>query len=740
MGSGCAELWDLQSAICIRTFADDANICSVAFSPDGAEVLTGEEGTYTGSGYSYSARLWNASTGDCIRTFRDVESIKSVAFSPDGTRILTGADTASRGSVRLWDAATGECLRTYTDAPTRCVAFSPDGTHVLTVEGDYFGVAKLWDAATGYCVRTFASSSSEYLETAAFSPDGTQVLTGGGASSGQTIGVARLWWSGLRPSDTWTLTIQSPQGSGSTTPTSGSYTYGVGQSSASVLAAPTAGWRFSHWEGTAFSGSPSANPIAVPSGTPAQTKTLRAVFVEASAILHVASSTAAPASEAQAPVILSVQQGEAITTLQFNCSIAPAAGSPPAVSSVSFSPSAGIPAPNIVDGTTLPGSVLVAWFSHMSPAQTGAVTLGTIRFNVPGGCELDDSYTATISSLSGTNGGTPVPIAAGPAGTITIAGTWYQVGDVYPPNGPDGGQFGDGKLENADVVKLFYRSMGADPAAPPQASDAWNAGDIYPKDSPPQAGGDGVLSNADVVELFYRSILSQTSYDRVRSGVGRISRVHQTGPALQEAPSSDAENLLLVQPAAYCLPGTTCSLRLLLSLQPGEQLTTLQFNCTIEPVGGAAAVGTVSYAQAAGIPAPNMNDGATVPGSVLVAWFMHMPVPVQNGANLGTIAFTVPAGSQLGDKWLVKIINTSGTDSGLPVAIGPGPDLNLPVSLTGDTTGDCRVNILDLIFIRGRMNLDVATSDNWKADVTGDGRINILDLISVRGKIGASCP
>ncbi|HUW31436.1 MAG TPA: CARDB domain-containing protein, partial [Planctomycetota bacterium] len=62
-----------------------------------------------------------------------------------------------------------------------------------------------------------------------------------------------------------------------------------------------------------------------------------------------------------------------------------------------------------------------------------------------------------------------------------------------------------------------------------------------------------------------------------------------------------------------------------------------------------------------------------------------------------------------------------------------------PWTIPGDCTGDCRVNILDLIFIRGRLNQSPSTGDNWKADVNDDGKVNILDLIFVRGKLNSMC-
>ena len=48
---------------------------------------------------------------------------------------------------------------------------------------------------------------------------------------------------------------------------------------------------------------------------------------------------------------------------------------------------------------------------------------------------------------------------------------------------------------------------------------------------------------------------------------------------------------------------------------------------------------------------------------------------------------------------------------------------------------DCRVNILDFIFIRNKLNQNVAEGDNWKADLNEDTRINILDLIYVRNEL-----
>lgn len=59
--------------------------------------------------------------------------------------------------------------------------------------------------------------------------------------------------------------------------------------------------------------------------------------------------------------------------------------------------------------------------------------------------------------------------------------------------------------------------------------------------------------------------------------------------------------------------------------------------------------------------------------------------------------------------------------------------------IPGDANGDCKVNVLDLIWVRNRLGTDVNSNDNWTADVNGDGKVNVLDLIFVRNNLNAKC-
>ena len=72
------------------------------------------------------------------------------------------------------------------------------------------------------------------------------------------------------------------------------------------------------------------------------------------------------------------------------------------------------------------------------------------------------------------------------------------------------------------------------------------------------------------------------------------------------------------------------------------------------------------------------------------------------------------------------------TATGLPVSAR--------TSILGDVTGDCRVNILDLISIAERFNKSTCSDATAAADVNGDGKVNIIDMVVCRGRLYERCP
>jgi WD40 repeat protein len=171
------ELVSLRGHLPYLTRVDlrHGGVISVAFSPDGRRIATGDT--------ENTAKVWDAKSGRELKILRGhSESVDSVGFSPDGRQIVTGSGDHT---AKLWDAENGKLLvtlRGHSGAVTS-VAFSPDGKQVATGSYDY--TAKLWDAENGKLLVTLRGHSGAVISVA-FSPDGKRLAS---ASEDQTVQV-----------------------------------------------------------------------------------------------------------------------------------------------------------------------------------------------------------------------------------------------------------------------------------------------------------------------------------------------------------------------------------------------------------------------------------------------------------------------------------------------------------------------------------------------------------------------
>ncbi|MRR37648.1 WD40 repeat domain-containing protein, partial [bacterium] len=129
--------------------------------------------------------LWDVSTGKVTQTLKHEAEVRSVAFSPDG-KLLATFD--NRGNTKVVDWASDQILANVKGWPPRrrpvgAVVFSPDGNR-LAIGGDY-GHVQLLDLRTGTMVP-FQTQSSEGIEALVFSPTGNLLA----ASLGRAV---RLW-------------------------------------------------------------------------------------------------------------------------------------------------------------------------------------------------------------------------------------------------------------------------------------------------------------------------------------------------------------------------------------------------------------------------------------------------------------------------------------------------------------------------------------------------------------------
>jgi WD40 repeat protein len=175
-GFAAARLWKIESATTFQRWIlqPDAEITSMALSPDGQTALTG--------GDDGKARLWDLASGGLIEpVMPHHDKVNAVAFSRDGGTYLTGDD---QGLVQLWD-------RTDHREPRKqlrrvgwisSAAISPDNRIALIGVGYRLGVANstpsvvIWDTATGKIVgNPIAHAGGVY--SLSFSPDGQSFLS-----------------------------------------------------------------------------------------------------------------------------------------------------------------------------------------------------------------------------------------------------------------------------------------------------------------------------------------------------------------------------------------------------------------------------------------------------------------------------------------------------------------------------------------------------------------------------------
>jgi hypothetical protein len=136
----------LLDATAMRLVAEGGSITS-GLGPEGA--IKGLFKVLAGHRLSRSANTYEALQTDYLKFSQlifvreNAAPITSVAFSPDGARIVSGSDD---NTLRLWDANTGQPIGQPLEGhefSVRSVAFSPDGAHIVSGSGDK--TLRLWD-------------------------------------------------------------------------------------------------------------------------------------------------------------------------------------------------------------------------------------------------------------------------------------------------------------------------------------------------------------------------------------------------------------------------------------------------------------------------------------------------------------------------------------------------------------------------------------------------------------------
>jgi len=114
--------------------------------------------------------------------------------------------------------------------------------------------------------------------------------------------------------------------------------------------------------------------------------------------------------------------------------------------------------------------------------------------------------------------------------------------------------------------------------------------------------------------------------------------------------------------------------------------------------------------------------------------------------DLEVVNLTAPLSVTSGDLeyrlvgWLVDGAGRPPCRTTVDIAMDANHCAEAVYSLYGDVTGDCQVNVLDLIAVRNHLYEDVGTDDNCLYDLSGDGSITVLDMIAARNHMYTGCP
>ena len=149
---------------------------SVAFSPDGASLVTGNSGDVMGDGSKGQVLLWNARrfTGSSLLKIEHEGLVNCVAYSPSGDFVAVGG---SDGTAAVHDTKSGK-LRfppLQHSSAIRSLAFRPDGQELAVGGGTEL---RIWNATTGEAARPPCVAPFE-VTSLAWNPSGELILLGG---------------------------------------------------------------------------------------------------------------------------------------------------------------------------------------------------------------------------------------------------------------------------------------------------------------------------------------------------------------------------------------------------------------------------------------------------------------------------------------------------------------------------------------------------------------------------------
>ncbi|MGO8700499.1 MAG: hypothetical protein ACLQVY_22650 [Limisphaerales bacterium] len=473
--------------------------------------------------------------------------------------------------------------------------------------------------------------------------------------------------------------------------------------------------------------------------------------------------TSGAGATAYLPVVVDLQSGAALKSLQFLVEINRDSVSTPAITNLSLQ--AVTPNDLVVFPGPGGGSTPVRFQSYSSGMSSNGLQAvitaeGTssgmdmvssgvallLAVPIPADAAIGQSYTLQVLYPTGTSDGlqSPVSLSGMAPQTLTIGDPAFLVGDSAPANGYDAGEFGNGILDNSDVNNALYASVGI--RVPYIGSDLYSAMDAYPP------GGDDQITYLDWVTILNRALgVDTNNCIRYHTTNGLVTAstnwfpgdpIPGALPAVKRGTPSMAKTSMTGNPPGLVwlrqaligadtltnvAPGSTCSIPVYVNVGSGYSLAGFQFLATLSAEGSAPPPGTVTFVPASETPGPTLQLPGSFTNQTVCAWAPGaFPASLRNSNYLGVLTFQVPPAAQRGESYAVHFGGVSGAPDtqtqyqleSLPGWVWVGSAAQQPPQMTSD---DWR------LFFFGSLTNSMAGD---YADADGDGMLNWQEYLA----------
>ena len=175
MGSqGDLRLWSLRTLRLKQIIKQSRGISTVAFSPNGKLLATGEASNDGELNIGGGWKVWLVGGKLKVKSSAFDQVINSVAFSPDSKFLLLGSE---EGEIKLHNVQKNKTEWTVTnESYVLRVAYSPNGKTVAAAVGD--GNLMLWNTR-GRLIKQLSKPNDQVVVTIAFSPNGRLLASAG---------------------------------------------------------------------------------------------------------------------------------------------------------------------------------------------------------------------------------------------------------------------------------------------------------------------------------------------------------------------------------------------------------------------------------------------------------------------------------------------------------------------------------------------------------------------------------